>query len=320
MTGVLVVDKPAGPTSHDVVARVRRALRERRIGHTGTLDPLATGVLPLVVGSATRLAVFLSGDDKEYVADVRLGSSTDTYDAGGTVVHQTPARTPDEVTSDELAETLESFRGTYEQVPPAFSAKKVGGVASYKLARRSQATALAPAAVTVKALTVEEFGRGYLRLRVTSSAGFYVRALAHELGERLGCGAHLEALRRTRAGSFTEADAVALDVVEAEGPLAAARLLRGDRLLPEFPAVVLNERGLRRASHGNSLSPADVERGLSPFPAAEKGDSHHSARPPAATMGKGDSPHFRLLDGRGELVAIADLRADGLLHPTIVLG
>lgn len=304
MTGVLVVDKPAGPTSHDVVARVRRALRERRVGHTGTLDPLATGVLPLVVGSATRLAVFLSGDEKEYVADVRLGSSTDTYDALGMVVPRTPSRTPDEVTSDELAEALDAFRGTYDQVPPAFSAKKVGGVASYTLARRSQATVLAPAAVTVKALTVEEFDRGRVRVRVTASAGFYVRALAHELGERLGCGAHLEALRRTRAGTFTEADAVALDVVEAEGPLAAARLLGGERLLPQFPAVVLNERGLRRASHGNSLSSADVESGLSSYP---------DERP-------ADSPRYRLLDGRGELIAIADLRADGFLHPTIVLG
>lgn len=306
MTGVLVVDKPGGPTSHDVVARVRRALRERRIGHTGTLDPLATGVLPLVVGRATRLAVFLSGDEKEYVADVRLGSSTDTYDAAGTHVARAGGRAPESITIDEVTAALDGFRGTYDQVPPAFSAKKVGGVAAYTLARKKERVALVPASVTVSALTVEAFDQRRVRLRLTCSAGFYVRALAHELGERLGCGAHLEALRRTRAGAFTEADAVALDVIEAEGPAAGARLISGARLLPHLPAVVLNERGLRRAGHGNSLSPADVERGQSPFP--------------LATGGKGDCPQFRLLDGGGDLLGMAELGADGLLHPTIVLG
>jgi tRNA pseudouridine55 synthase len=314
MTGVLVVDKPEGPTSHDVVARVRRALQERRIGHTGTLDPLATGVLPLVVGRATRLAVFLSGDDKEYLADVRLGSSTDTYDVTGTRLPARGERPAESVTADDLAHALETFRGTYDQVPPAFSAKKVGGVAAYKLARRSQDVALAPAPVTVKALTLERFEGGLVRLSVTCSAGFYVRSLAHALGERLGCGAHLERLRRTRAGSFTEADAVPLEVVEDEGPRAAARLVQGDRLLTEFPAVVLNERGLRRASHGNSLSAADLEPGQAALAGAGERDSAHAGVPNAGC------PPYRLLDGGGALVGIAELRADGLLHPAIVLG
>ena len=302
--GVLVVDKPAGPTSHDVVARVRRALRERRIGHTGTLDPLATGVLPLVIGSATRLAVFLSGDDKEYVASERLGSATDTYDVTGAPIAREAARPVEGITTDDISEALDSFRGTYDQTPPAFSAKKVGGVASYKLARRNQEVAIAPVPVTVKALVLEGVDEGRVTLRVTCSAGFYVRALAHELGERLGCGAHLEGLRRTRAGIFTEADATPLEVIEAEGVGAASRLIQGERLLPHLPAVVLNERGLRRASHGNTISPSDLEGGLSPFPVPRKGDS----------------PPFRLFDGRGGLLAIAELRADGLLHPAIVLG
>ena len=300
MTGVLVVDKPAGPTSHDVVARVRRALRERRIGHTGTLDPLASGVLPLVVGSATRLAMFLSGDDKEYVADVRLGYSTETYDATGVPVTRERSRTAESITADDIAAALDAFRGTYDQVPPVFSAKKVGGIASYKLARKGEGVALTPTSVTVKALTIGRFESGCIQLRLTCSAGFYVRVLAHELGERLGCGAHLGALRRTRAGVFDESDAVPLDVIEAEGPSAASRLVHGERLLPNFPAIVLNDRGIRRASHGNTLSPGDVEG------------------PPV--FRQRDGVPFRLLDGRGGLVGIAELRADGLLHPTIVLG
>ena len=313
MTGVLVVDKPAGPTSHDVVARVRRVLRERRIGHTGTLDPLATGVLPLVVGSATRLASLLTGEEKEYVAEVRLGVSTDTYDASGTPSAETATRDAGSITREEVERTLATFRGTYEQTPPAFSAKKVSGVPSYKLARRSQAVALAPAPVTVSTLTLEDFESGLARIRVACSAGFYVRSLAHDLGQRLGCGAFLEGLRRTRSGSFTEADAVPLEAIEAAGMESAARLISGSRLLPELPFVVLTERGVRRASHGNWLGTADLEEGLSPFLDPEKGDC------PPYSGRKGDSPPFRLLDGDGRLVGIAEPRADGLLHPVVVL-
>ena len=313
MTGVLVVDKPAGPTSHDVVARARRALGERRIGHTGTLDPFATGVLPLVVGSATRLASLLSGDEKEYLAGIRLGHATDTYDVTGTRVDSERSRGAARVTREDVESTLNAFRGTYEQMPPAYSAKKVGGVASYKLARRSQAVALAPAVVTVRVLVLESLDNGLAAVRLTCSAGFYVRSLAHDLGGRLGCGAHLETLRRTRAGSFTEADAVALDALEREGAAAVTRLVRGERLLPELPAVVLNERGIRRASHGNVLSPSDVKGGLSPFPgaAAENGGLPE----------KGGQPPFRvrLFDEDGRLLGIAEWRADGALHPAIVL-
>lgn len=301
MTGVLVVDKPSGLTSHDVVARVRRALGERRIGHTGTLDPLATGVLPLVIGRATRLASLLAGEDKEYVATVRLGVATDTYDATGAPAEREFTRCAESVTRDQVEAALTTFRGTREQVPPAFSAKKVGGVASYELARRNQAIALAPVVVTVSALTLERFECPLAQIRVTCSAGFYVRSLAHELGERLGCGAHLESLRRTRAGSYTQADAVPLDLIESEGPRAALRVVPLERLLLHVPAVTLNDRGARRASHGNWLSPADVEGA---FPA------------PLAT---GERSRYRLLDRAKHLIGIADQRPDGALHPVIVL-
>ena len=222
-TASLVIDKPAGPTSHDVVARVRRALGTSRIGHTGTLDPLATGVLPLVVGRATRLASLFSGAEKEYDAGVRLGLATDTYDAAhlSGPVPDAPAG----IGADAIEAALEAFRGTYSQAPPAYSAKKINGVAAYKLARRNEPVQPRAVTVTVHRLTLLSYANGLAQLRVHCSAGFYVRSLAHDLGARLGCGAHLESLRRTRAGSFDESAAVPLAEVESEGPDAARRLV-----------------------------------------------------------------------------------------------
>ena len=218
MDGLLVIDKPVGPTSHDVVARVRRALRERRIGHTGTLDPLATGVLPLVVGRATRLARFLSGSDKSYEAEVRLGVATDTDDAEGLPVGE--AHSASWPTRDVIDRALDSFRGQFAQTPPAFSAKKVAGRRSYTIHRgrtrdgvRSVPgpSPLQSQRVTVTQLTLTECAGDRVRLTVICSAGFYVRALARDLGERLGTGAHLAALRRTRVGDLTLDQAVPLD-------------------------------------------------------------------------------------------------------------
>jgi len=204
--GLLVIDKPAGPTSHDVVARLRRVLRERRIGHTGTLDPGATGVLPLVLGRATRLARFLSARDKQYEAVIRLGTATDTYDASGATVgprHQGawPSRS-------EIEAVLDTFRGTSLQQPPAFSAKKIKGKRSHKLARgrsgvgvgsewgRSPSQFLpAPVAVTAHVIDLISVEDDLVTLRIDCSAGFYVRSLAHDLGDRLSVGAHLTALR-----------------------------------------------------------------------------------------------------------------------------
>jgi tRNA pseudouridine55 synthase len=298
MNGVLVVDKPAGPTSHDVVARVRRAIETRRIGHTGTLDPLATGVLPLVVGAATRLASLLSGADKEYVAGIRLGLATATYDATG-LAEAPPS--PAAVEMSDVGAALERFRGTFMQMPPPFSAKKVDGMRAYRLARSNKPVQLSPVRVTVRDLAVESYETGLVRVRVRASAGFYVRSLAHDLGQALGCGAYLDTLRRTRSGSFGEDAAVPLDTIEREGVEAVRRLWPLESLLPEMPAVVLNDRGLRRAMHGNELGRADVRDGNSAV-----GTDGHTAR-------------CRLLDESGTLIAIAERNTEGLLHPVIVL-
>jgi tRNA pseudouridine55 synthase len=311
MNGVLVIDKPAGPTSHDVVAVVRRAIREKRIGHTGTLDPLATGVLPLVVGQATRLASLLSASDKDYVAHVRFGATSPTFDAEGRTSREAgpqsvePPAEPSGLSGDVVARVLPEFGGTYLQTPPVFSAKKTSGVRAYAQARKNETPALTPVRVTVSTLTLESYAGGVARIRLRASAGFYVRAFAHDLGQRLGCGAYLEALARTSAAGFTLDDAVQLDLVVQESARAIERMVPLHRLLPELPAVTLNDRGIRRATHGNTLSLGDL----------------------ALTAGVGDvsdamvapSPRVRLLDRDGHLLAIATRLENGLLHPAIVL-
>jgi tRNA pseudouridine55 synthase len=299
LDGVLVIDKPAGPTSHDVVARVRRALGTSRIGHTGTLDPLATGVLPLVVGRATRLASLFSGAEKEYDAGVRLGLATDTYDAAhlsGPVPEAPPG-----IGADAIEAAMQEFRGTYTQGPPAYSAKKINGVAAYKLARRNEPVQPRAVTVTVHRLTLLSYANGLAHLRVHCTAGFYVRSLAHDLGARLGCGAHLESLRRVRAGAFDESTAVPLGDVESEGPAASGRLVPLNLLLPHLPGLVLNERGAQRASHGNDVTSADLAASASSETAPETED------------------RCRLLDTAGMLLGIAERRPSGLLHPVIVL-
>jgi tRNA pseudouridine55 synthase len=293
MNGVLVIDKPVGPTSHDVVAVVRRAVQIDRIGHTGTLDPLATGVLPLVVGRATRLASFLSGVEKEYEARVKFGASTATYDAEGEVI---PVPLPGTVDAQVVQKTLPDFVGTYWQMPPPFSAKKVDGTPAYKLARRHKPVELKPVEVTVRHIELRGFAKDVADVHLVCSSGFYVRSLAHDLGERLECGAYLEGLRRTRAGSFSLSDAAPLEAIIQEGPLAVSRLIPIDRLLPDLPAVVLSEQGVRRATHGNALGRADV------------------LEIPTRISGR-----LRLLDGAGTLLGIAESIEGGLLHPVVVL-
>jgi tRNA pseudouridine55 synthase len=296
MNGVLVVDKPSGPTSHDVVGRVRRALSLRRVGHTGTLDPLATGVLPLVLGRATRLARFLSPDDKEYLADVAFGVATSTYDALGQ-----PAGAPSphaEALLDDgaaLERALSALRGTYAQMPPAFSAKKVGGRRAHAMARAGQEPHLMPVEVTVSALEIVERRGPTLRLRVACSSGFYVRTLAHELGQRLGCGAHLSALRRTRVGAFDLSHAVTLSAID-ESTAARERLIGIDQLLPWLPEVRLSAGAVQRVSHGNRIGPADYEG-----------------------PGQPEGLNVRLVDESGSLLAIAQSEAAGTLHPVVVV-
>src|SRR5262245_37163736 len=294
MHGLLIIDKPAGPTSHDVVARVRRALRTKRVGHTGTLDPLATGVLPLVVGSATRLASLLSGADKEYVATIRLGRVTDTYDAAA--LDGPPPELPTGIDAAVLDAALNQFRGTFQQVPPAFSAKKIGGVPAYKLARRQAPVQPTAGKVTVRDLILERYADGLAKVRVTASAGFYVRSLAHDVGQCLGCGAYLETLRRVGVGTYREDSAIRLDDVERESAGAARWIIPMEQLLPEIPAVVLNERAVRRATHGNEIMSEDV-----------------------TVPGPVGATKYRLLDSSGRLIAIAEALPDGLLHPVTVL-
>jgi tRNA pseudouridine55 synthase len=307
MDGVLIIDKPQGPTSHDVVAVARRALREKRIGHTGTLDPMATGVLPLVIGKATRLSTLLSSEEKEYEADVRLGASTPTYDAAERLAVGGPPPVPPDIPRADVDRVLERFRGSFEQVPPPFSAKKIAGTPAYKLARKDEAPVLRPVRVRVHALNVLSYEQGLLRLSVRTSPGFYVRALAHDLGAALGCGAHLEGLRRTRAGAFGVEGAVTLEELTQRPETAVIRMIPLMGMLPDVPAVHLTASGARKASHGNPLSVSDLQNKGSGtlFPAAE------AEQPPVVRL--------LLLDPDGELIGIAKTGADGLLRPSIVL-
>ena len=309
MNGVLVVDKPLGPTSHDVVARVRHATGISRIGHTGTLDPLATGVLPLVIGRATRLAQFLTSDEKEYLAGIRLGVATATYDAEERVVRNPngepvmllPIAHRPALVADDLREALTSFTGTFWQVPPPFSAKKVAGTPAYLLARRRKAVELKPVEVTVSELELVSYTDGLATVRLVCSSGFYVRSLAHDFGGRLGCGAHLESLRRIRAGEFELRQAVPLPVIQEQGTAALSRLVPLESLLAGLRHVVVNERGARRAAHGNALAAEDLR-------------DADGAAPAAPAPGP-----VRVLDADGALLAIGQEIGGGLLQPVVVL-
>ena len=308
MDGVLVVDKPSGPTSHDVVAHARRALGVRRVGHIGTLDPVATGVLPLVVGRATRLASLLSAGRKTYAGCILLGVSTDTYDATGTITADARDRmgtglvnAPDRAA---IERAVEAFMGTRPQCPPPFSAKKIRGVRAYRLARRNQPVAPDPVEVTVHSVDVLAVEGTQVQCRVTCDPGFYMRAFAHDLGAALGCGACLETLRRLCNGAFDLSGAVSLDEIEVRGPAVADRMVPLAALLPELPRLVLTEHGARRARHGNDLAAADVVSS--------------SAEWTARTAASGAAV-AKLYDGEGVLLAIAKADTARLLHPTIVL-
>lgn len=295
--GVLVVDKPQGPTSHDVVTLARRALGVSRIGHTGTLDPMATGVLPLVIGRATRLAQFLTASDKAYVATVAFGRTTNTYDAMGTVLTTSGTRP----SRDQAEATLARFRGTFEQTPPAFSAKNIDGERSYEIARKARdGVVVLPKAVTVTVRDLDfvsfDGETAVLRMRVT--AGFYVRSLAHDLGAALGMGGVLTGLRRTRSGEFGEDAAVPLaEVLKADREALAVRLVPFTTLLPELPAVTLRgPEQLVRIKNGVEMCPGDLLAPLSPLPEL-----------------------VRVMGADGTLVALAKPgKTPGFLHASIV--
>jgi tRNA pseudouridine55 synthase len=298
--GLLVIDKPEGPTSHDVVARVRRLLRIPGVGHTGTLDPMATGVLPLVLGKATRLARFLTSDAKRYQAEVRLGVATDTYDRQGDATGDAVAVA---VTREDVEAALSGFRGEITQTPPSYSAKKIGGVSAHRLARRGEAVTPAAVQVTVHHLELLEFSGDRLTLEVHCSAGFYVRSLAHDLGAALGCGAHLTALRRTASGDWTLAHAMPLAECERDQDAMRAHVVPLSALLASWPAATVNVDGERRVRHGQMLRPADL---ISPEAGAGGAD-------------EAEIEGVRVLTVAGDLIAIAQRRADGLLHPGLVL-
>jgi tRNA pseudouridine55 synthase len=286
LDGVLLIDKPSGPTSSDVVLRVRRWLGDEKVGHTGTLDPLATGLLPLCLGRATRLSAFLTDADKEYRATLRLGIGTDSGDAEGKVVSERPVPA---LTPEAIEQGLATLRGEQQQIPPMHSAVKVGGKRLYELAHKGQQIPRAPRAIVVQALVLEELALPSLTLRVACSKGTYIRVLAEDLGERLGCGAHLTALRRLRSGRFDLDDALPLDALEALDP-AARRAQVAGRLIP-----------MERALEGMaSLQVDDAEA---------QGLSH--GRAPRRELGGLRGP-VALLDPTGKLLALAEALPDRL--------
>ena len=243
-----MVDKPVGLTSHDVVARVRRLFRTREVGHTGTLDPFATGLLVLVLGRATRLARFVEAERKSYLADVRLGVRTDTDDVTGAVIDD-PAGAPAEWPSEaRVVRELRALTGTVLQTPPAFSAKKIGGRRSYDLARRGQAVALAPVEVVIESVTLLRYAPPIVRIRASVGPGTYIRALARDLGERLGIGAHCSALCRERVGGFDVAQATSLDALTGNEPLIPLAALVG-----MLPRVVVDPDQANAVRHGRAV-------------------------------------------------------------------
>lgn len=285
LSGILVADKPAGPTSHDVVRTVRRFLGTRA-GHTGTLDPMATGVLPVTLGRATRLTRFFQDKEKEYLAGVELGKVTDTYDGEGRVLSERPVPPLSRV---EVEDLLLRFRGEIVQLPPMYSAVKVGGKRLYQLARRQQEVERPARRVRIHKLEIIDCSREHWKLRIQCSAGTYIRTLAHDLGQALGCGAYLAELRRTRAGSFDLSRAVPLAELEERWREGFYCL---EELLPEFPRLDLGPEEARRVSHGAPLDRTAEER----------------------------SSFYRLFH-EGRLVALASSRDDDeRLQPIIVLG
>lgn len=292
MNGLLVIDKPGGMTSHDVVARLRRITAEQSIGHLGTLDPMATGVLPLLVGKYTRLAQYFSSAEKFYTGTIRFGYATDTYDAQGI-----PAGTAVEpnLTLEEIREAATPFRGELQQLPPPFSAKKISGTPAYKLARAGKPVELKTVTIHISRFEVLELHGLEAEFEMAVSAGGYVRSVAHELGQRLGCGAHLSSLRRTQAGPFTLADAHTLEELQPlAGDFAAleAKSMHPRSLLPHMPSISADETALGRMRNGGQANLAEFSQ----------------------------SELVKVFSGQRDLVAIARRLAGTLFQPVAVLG
>jgi tRNA pseudouridine55 synthase len=296
MNGLLVVDKPGGMTSHDVVARLRRITGERSIGHLGTLDPMATGVLPLLLGKFTRLARYFSCAEKSYSGGIRFGFSTDTYDAEGDADGPDlwPAIDPP-MTLDQVRAAANRFHGEMEQMPPAFSAKKISGTPAYKLARQGKPVELKPAKVTITGFEITGMEGAEAGFSMSISAGGYVRSVAHELGRDLGCDAHLSRLRRTQAGAFTLAEAHTLEKLDPlAGNLEALEELcvHPRRLLPEMPPVTGDPMALGRLRNGAQANLPEFSR----------------------------APLVKVFAGQRELLGIAMRVAGTLFQPVVVMG
>jgi len=258
--GLLNVNKPSGPTSHDIVAAVRRGAGERRVGHGGTLDPLASGVLILALGQATRLLEYASGSDKTYRAHLHLGVETDSYDAEGQIVSERPL--PPDLDAGRLDAVLDAFRGPIEQVPPVYSAVKVDGKAAYERTRAGEAVQLAPRQVDIHTLRLIEFQPPVAALEVVCSSGTYIRSLAHDIGEALGCGAYLSGLNRTASGSFTLDGSVEWELLRRAFDDGSWQqyLLPPDAVLANNPVVQLSADEARMIANGNDVplvQPAD---------------------------------------------------------------
>jgi tRNA pseudouridine55 synthase len=290
VNGVMVVDKPAEWTSHDVVARMRRLVGERSVGHLGTLDPMATGVLPLVLGRMTRLAQFYTASEKSYEGAIRLGVTTDTYDCDGDAVGLAQEVN---VTLEEVRQTAASFLGQIQQAPPPFSAKKIKGVPAYKLARKRQAVDLKPVLVEVKDFTILQLAGDIVGFRCGVSSGTYVRSLAHELGQKLGTGAHLASLRRIAVAEFSLDQSRTMEqVAEAASQGRFEDLLVHPRLLlPEMPSVTADDEAIGRIRHGRAVNLPELSR----------------------------SRYVKVFAGQSELVCIANRVAGALFHPKVVL-
>jgi tRNA pseudouridine55 synthase len=290
--GLIVIDKPRGMTSHDVVNRLRRITGERSIGHLGTLDPMATGVLPLLLGKFTRLAQFFNSAEKSYTGTIRFGFATDTYDAEGEAVG---ALTEPVLALEEVRAAAEKFHGEIEQMPPPYSAKKVGGVPAYKLAREGRPPELKAVQIRIASFEIVAMEGAFATFSMSVSSGGYVRSVAHELGQDLGCGAHLSSLRRTRAGAFTLEDAWELSALEALTGNArglAEVCVHPRTLLPEMPAVSGDDLALGRLRNG-------AQANLGEFSSA---------------------PLVKVFAGQRQLAGIARRVAGTLFQPVVVLG
>jgi tRNA pseudouridine55 synthase len=290
MNAILVIDKPSGMTSHDVVNRVRRIIRERSVGHLGTLDPLATGVLPLLAGNLTRLAQFYTSSTTTYAGVIRFGFATDTYDAKG---EATTPKQEVQLSLDSVRQAAEKFQGVIQQTPPPFSAKKVNGVPAYKLARKHQEVKLEPVQIEIKSLEVLGVEGDQATFRATVTSGTYMRSVAHEMGQAMGCGAHLAALRRTALGGFVVEDAHTLEELHAaaqEGNLDDLTV-HPRKILPELPAVTVTEEIVARIRSGRPVNLPELSK----------------------------SRLVKVFAGQRDLVAIATRVAGTLFHARIVL-